>query len=69
MRYFLAIILPPVAVLLCGKPIQALLNLILTLLLWLPGVVHACLVVHEHYSDKRAARVIEAVRAGGAVAR
>ncbi|MFZ4779617.1 MAG: YqaE/Pmp3 family membrane protein, partial [Terrimicrobiaceae bacterium] len=31
MRYLLAIILPPLAVLLCGKPFQAVLNLILTL--------------------------------------
>jgi uncharacterized membrane protein YqaE (UPF0057 family) len=40
-RYLLAIILPPVAVLLCGKPVQALLNLVLTLFFWIPGVVHA----------------------------
>ncbi|MEI6036282.1 MAG: YqaE/Pmp3 family membrane protein, partial [Verrucomicrobiae bacterium] len=31
MRYLLAIVLPPVAVLLCGKPFQAILNLILTM--------------------------------------
>lgn len=31
MRYFLAIILPPVAVLLCGKPVQFVLNIFLTL--------------------------------------
>jgi uncharacterized membrane protein YqaE (UPF0057 family) len=41
MRYFLAIILPPVAVLLCGKPVQFILNIILTLLFWIPGVIHA----------------------------
>ena len=51
MRYFLAIILPPLAVLLCGKPIQFLLNIVLTLLFWLPGVVHALLVVNEKMDD------------------
>ncbi len=48
MRYLLAIIFPPLAVLLCGKPIQAVLNCFLTLLLWIPGVVHAILVVNSH---------------------
>ena len=47
MMYFLAIILPPVAVLFAGKPFQALLNLILCLFLYIPGVVHAILVVNE----------------------
>ena len=61
MRYFLAIILPPVAVLLCGKPIQFLLNIILTILGWIPGVIHAILVVHSHLADKRTDRIIKAV--------
>jgi len=39
--FLLAIVLPPVAVLLCGKPIQAVLNLFLTMCLWIPDVVHA----------------------------
>jgi uncharacterized membrane protein YqaE (UPF0057 family) len=60
MLYFLAIVLPPVAVLLCGKPFQAILNLILTICFWVPGAVHACLVVHERHADKRAARIIRA---------
>lgn len=62
MRYLLAILLPPVAVLLCGRPVQALLNLVLTLFLWVPGVVHACLVVHDHLEDKRADRIVRAVK-------
>ena len=52
-----AILLPPLAVLLCGKPIQAVLNVILTLLLWIPGMIHAILVVHNHYADKRMSRL------------
>lgn len=62
MLYLIALLLPPVAVLLVGKPFQALLNLILTILLWLPGAIHACLVVHEHYNEKRAKRIIAAMR-------
>jgi len=60
MRYFLAIILPPVAVLLCGKPIQFVLNILLTLLFWFPGVIHAILVVNSHLADKRTDRIVQA---------
>jgi uncharacterized membrane protein YqaE (UPF0057 family) len=43
MRYALAFIFPPLAVLLCGKPFQALLvSPILTILGIIPGIVHAC---------------------------
>jgi uncharacterized membrane protein YqaE (UPF0057 family) len=61
MRYLLALLLPPLAVLLCGRPIQALLNLVLTLFFWLPGCVHAVLVVGEYYADCRANRLIRAM--------
>lgn len=49
----LAIFLPPVAVLLAGKPIQALLNLLLTLFFWIPGAIHAWGVVTDYQEDKR----------------
>ena len=62
MLYLVAILLPPVAVLLAGKPFQALFNLLLTILLYVPGLIHALLVVHNHYADKRAARVVKEVR-------
>lgn len=61
MRYLLAIILPPVAVLLCGKPLTALLNLVLTLLLWLPGVIHALFVVNSYYADERNKKLLRAM--------
>ncbi len=61
MLYLLAIFLPPVAVLLCGKPIQALVNLLLTMLGWIPGVIHAILVVSSRNADKRTDRVIKAM--------
>ncbi len=52
--YLLAILLPPVAVLICGKPIQALINLILCFLLYIPGMIHAIMVVNEYKADERA---------------
>jgi uncharacterized membrane protein YqaE (UPF0057 family) len=56
MLYLLAIIFPPLAVLLVGKPIQALINVVLTALFWIPGMIHAILVVNEKKADKRAER-------------
>lgn len=62
MRYLLAIILPPVAVFLCGKPIQGIISIFLTLLFWIPGVVHALFVVHGHLADKRTEKIVEAIK-------
>lgn len=53
MLYLLAIILPPVAVLLVGRPFQALLNLLLTICFYVPGLIHALLVVNEKKADRR----------------
>jgi len=47
MKWFFAIVFPPIALLLCGKPIQAILNFVLCLFGWLPGVIHAMLVVMD----------------------
>ena len=63
MRYLLAILLPPVAVLVCGRPVQALLNLVLTLCLWVPGMIHAILVVQAFHADRRAERIVREIRA------
>lgn len=62
MLYLLAIVFPPAAVLIAGKPFQAVINLLLTLCLWLPGVIHAMFVAHNYYADKRQERLIEATR-------
>lgn len=62
MLYLLAIILPPVAVLLCAKPITAVFNLILCLFLWIPGVIHALVVVSGRHADKRTKRLERAIR-------
>ncbi|WP_205092483.1 YqaE/Pmp3 family membrane protein [Thalassobacillus pellis] len=47
MKYILAVLLPPLAVLMTGKTFKALLNLILTAIFWLPGAIHAVLVVRN----------------------
>ena len=68
MLYLVAVILPPLAVLLCGKPFQALLSLIaqFTLIGWLPATLHALFVVNNHYADKRNQRLIRAAERAGA---
>jgi uncharacterized membrane protein YqaE (UPF0057 family) len=70
MLYALAIVFPPLAVLMAGgRPFQALLNCGLTLLGWIPGIVHAFLVVGEYKADQRVERAtrqqIEAQRRQG----
>ena len=53
MLYLVAILCPPLAVLLAGKPVQAVLNLILTIFLYVPGLIHALFVVHDRKADQR----------------
>lgn len=53
MRFILAIFLPPVAVFLCGKPFQALINIVLTFCFWVPGVIHALYVVMTTDAERR----------------
>ena len=73
MRYVLALLLPPLAVLLCGKPIQFVVSLIMTVVIlllcfvgfglficWVPAV-HAFMLVHNHMADKRTGRVVKAI--------
>ena len=62
MLYLLAIVLPPVAVLMTGRPFTALLNVVLTFLLWVPGAIHAILVVSEYKADQRAERLARTPR-------
>jgi uncharacterized membrane protein YqaE (UPF0057 family) len=62
MRYILAIFIPPIAVFLCGKPFQGIISIFLTLLFWIPGVIHALFVVHNHLADKRTDRIVKAIR-------
>ena len=53
MHYLLCILFPPLAVLLTGRIGAFLVSLLLTLLGWLPGVIHAFFVVNDARAEKR----------------
>jgi uncharacterized membrane protein YqaE (UPF0057 family) len=61
--YLLAILLPPLAALGCGKPFQAILCLVLmcTIIGWIPAMIWACLIVSAHKADQRNERLIAAL--------
>jgi len=72
MIYFLAIVLPPVALLIEGKIFQAIINAvfwILGLVLFLLGgfillgitMIHAVIVVHGSRSDARTQKIVDAI--------
>ncbi|MGD6832592.1 YqaE/Pmp3 family membrane protein [Sutcliffiella halmapala] len=62
MMYLLAIFLPPVAVLLTGRPFQAFINFLLTLCLFVPGMIHAIMVVSESKADKRMKKQVKMMK-------
>ena len=78
MIYLVAIFCSPLALLLAGKPISALFNLILYilsivlwvtllfwhagLLLWALAVLHAVFAIHDTRADRRARRVVASMR-------
>lgn len=53
MRYLLAILLPPAAVAISAGVMTFVLNVFLWLLFWIPGSIHAILVVNKFYADRR----------------
>lgn len=53
MKIILAILIPPLAVLLCGRPLAALINFFLCFLGFIPGIIHAIYVVNQSDQDKR----------------
>lgn len=57
LRFFFCVICPPIAVLMTGRFTSFLLSLVLTLCFWIPGVIHACLVVIDYHEEQRAARL------------
>ena len=61
MIYLIAVLFPPLAVLLAGKPFQALLNLLLCLLLYFPGLIHAILVIQDKKATQRHREMVGAV--------
>lgn len=62
MMYVLAVIFPPLVPLFKGKFLHFILNCFLCLLGWLPGVVHACVLVHRGNSERRINEMEEAIR-------
>jgi uncharacterized membrane protein YqaE (UPF0057 family) len=53
LRYFFCVVFPPVAVLMTGRILSFILSIALTLLGWVPGVIHACLVVNDYQAEQR----------------
>jgi uncharacterized membrane protein YqaE (UPF0057 family) len=51
--FVLGVVLPPVAVLLSGKKSEVRLNILLTCLFWVPGVIHALSIVRQVVADER----------------
>lgn len=65
MLYLVAVLLPPLAVLLAGKPFQAILNLILLFVtVYVGALIHALFVVHNHYADRRQDRLLRDLNRG-----
>ena len=48
----LAILFPPLAVLILGKPFQSIINLILCLCFYIPGMIHAILLIQQKKEEK-----------------
>jgi uncharacterized membrane protein YqaE (UPF0057 family) len=63
MRYLIAVVLPPAAVLLCRRPGQLPVNVLLTACLWLPGSIHALLLARAAAARERTDRLADAVLA------
>ena len=63
MRYALAILVPPLAVFKCKRPTQTALNVALTLCFYLPGALHAAILVFDHSEQQRAQSIENAIRA------
>ncbi|MBA3683312.1 MAG: YqaE/Pmp3 family membrane protein [Bacteroidetes bacterium] len=60
MRYFLCILLLPIAVLTTGRFGAFLLSLILSALFWISGIIYAILVTNKYYAYKRHKELLEA---------
>lgn len=61
MLYLLAVVCPPAAALVASGPKRAAANAALTLLLYVPGLVHAWSAVERHYTDQRNEALLRAV--------
>jgi uncharacterized membrane protein YqaE (UPF0057 family) len=62
-RYLLAVLVPPAAVLLCRRRGLVVLSVLLTACFWLPGAAHALLVARATARRERADRLADVVLA------
>ena len=62
MRYVLAILCPPLGTLVCWRGIQTLINIPLTLLFYVPGLIHAMAVVNDFYNERRQKDLVRTIR-------
>ena len=60
--FILCIIFPPLAALIAGGLMSGILNFILTLLGWIPGMIHAFMVVNNDKAEKRNQEQIQAIK-------
>ena len=60
--FVLCIIFPPLAALIAGGLMSGILNFILTLLGWIPGMIHAFMVVNNDKAEKRNQEQIQAIK-------
>ncbi len=61
MLYLLAVVCPPAAVVAAGRRRRAPGTAVLTLLGYVPGLVHAWAAVDRHYTDRRNEALLRAV--------
>ena len=57
-----ALLLPPLAVKLAGRPDQLPLSILLTFLAWVPGVIHAMSIVSAYQAEQQARGLVSALR-------
>ena len=57
--YLVAILCPPLAVLFSGKPFQSIINIVLSLIFYFPGLIHAIMVVKDSKDEKRHKEMIK----------
>ena len=62
MRFFLCFLCPPAAILTTGRIGAFILNILLTLCFWIPGIIHAILVTNDFYENRRYKKLIRATR-------
>ncbi|MBC7400307.1 MAG: YqaE/Pmp3 family membrane protein [Mucilaginibacter sp.] len=62
MRYFLCLLLPPLAVFTTGRMGAFVLSIILTICFWIPGVIHTILVTNDYYAAKRHRQLVSVMK-------